>query len=292
MFLKNLLAQCGDWIKIAPQYVVPKLALSAAMHRLAQCEYPWVKNPFIKIFSKLYQVNLGEAVREHVHDYRHFNDFFTRTLRPGVRTWVEDPKAIGSPVDGFVSEFGVIRQGSLIQAKQKNYALTRLLGGNEGHAALFQQGQYATLYLSPRDYHRVHMPMAGRLTACSYIPGDLFAVNFSSSRRIQDLFCRNERLVCLFDTAAGPMAVILVGAFLVGGMGTGWLGQITPPHGKKSSQSLLPSIPLELARGQELGWFNMGSTVIALFAPGRTGFSRTLVKGNPIKLGQLIAHRQ
>jgi phosphatidylserine decarboxylase len=194
------------------------------------------------------------------------------------------------PADGGVSAIGAIDAGTLLQAKGRRYSLSTLLGGDPARAALFEDGHFVTVYLSPRDYHRVHMPVDGRLREMTYVPGRLFSVNFATTRRVRDLFARNERLACVFDTQLGPMALVLVGAMNVAGMETVWSGPVTPPHGASMRTWRYDDATraVRLARGQEMGRFNMGSTVIVLFAGGRIRWRNDLAAGSAVRMGEAL----
>lgn len=232
------------------QYIIPQHGLSGLMFRFARLENQWIKNKFTHWFVKTYQVDLSQANRENIEDYQSFNDFFTRSLKADAR-----PIGVGliSPVDGTISQFGNITNGDLIQAKGKKFTLKALLG-NE---TVFQN--FTTIYLSPSDYHRIHAPLDGKLLKMDYIGGNLFSVNQKTAYSVDNLFARNERVVCYFDT----YTIVLVGAIFVGSMGTVWHGQITPPYGKQFSIDYSDK-DISLKKGEELGRFNMGSTVILL----------------------------
>lgn len=271
-------------LKILLQYLAPHHALSRLAGWIANCRCPRFKNWLIRDFIKRYQVDLSIAIREHVEDYANFNDFFTRHLKPSVRPIVQEPNAIACPADGCISQIGIIRNTALIQAKGYYYNLNALLGGSEKRANLFYDGLFATIYLSPKDYHRVHMPITGTLRETIYIPGNLFAVSPLTTHAIPQLFTRNERLVCLFDTAAGPMAVILVGAMLVSSIKTVWQTHYSP---KQLSKTLFKE-SMTLERGAELGHFQMGSTVIVLFGKDRVRFAEEAAANSAINMGQWL----
>ncbi|WXU00686.1 MAG: Phosphatidylserine decarboxylase proenzyme [Catillopecten margaritatus gill symbiont] len=237
-------------VSVVLQYFLPQHWLSKLMFRFARIKNRWIKNKFTHWFVKTYKVDLSQAKREKVEDYVSFNDFFTRSLKVGVRPIGE---GLISPVDGVVSQAGKIENGDLIQAKGKKFTLKALLGNNEK----FQN--FATIYLSPSDYHRIHAPLDGKLLKMDYIGGDLFSVNNQTAHSVDNLFARNERVVCYFDT----YAIVLVGAIFVGSMETVWHGQITPPYGKCFSVDYTNK-DIYLKKGEELGRFNMGSTVILL----------------------------
>ncbi len=243
------------------QYIIPQHALSMLMFRLARIENTGFKNKFIHWFVNAYGVDLSEAVRENVEEYQHFNDFFTRALKPTARNIAASD--IICPVDGSVSQAGNISHATIFQAKNHYYTVAALLAGDY-RADQFDAGFFATIYLSPKDYHRIHMPYDGKLLAMDYIPGDLFSVNQTTVEGVTDLFARNERVVCYFQTEFGLCAFVLVGAILVGSMQTVWAGQINPPYQKKVQHFDYENQNIELKKGEELGRFNMGSTVIML----------------------------
>lgn len=266
------------------QYVAPQRELSYFAGWLAQSQIPWLKNYLIRYFLHRNQVNMGAAIIENPYDYPSFNSFFTRKLKPEARPIVQDPKHIASPADGFVSQIGKIDKDKIFQAKGFDFTLKNLLGGSEKRAKLFENGSFATFYLSPTDYHRVHMPLTGRLRETVFIPGRLFSVNQKTTTNVPNLFARNERLVCIYDTDIGPMAVILVGAMLVGSIETVW-------HAKTDSSKILVESyggSLELSRGAELGLFKMGSTVIVLFGKDKMHWDSNLIPDAAVKMGQSV----
>ncbi|WP_151702863.1 archaetidylserine decarboxylase [Nitrincola alkalilacustris] len=272
---------------IAPQHLISRLA-----GRVAECDAPWFKNRFINWFIKRYRVNMSEAIHENAEDYPSFNAFFTRSLKPGIRPVDPDTHSITSPADGAISQLGQIEHGRIFQAKGRSYGLTTLLGGCEERAALFTNGSFATIYLSPRDYHRVHMPFTGTLRESIYVPGDLYSVNQTTAEEVENLFARNERLVAIFDTELGPMAMVMVGAMIVAGIETVWQGAVAPlPRkplvlddftGRKN--------PVSLEKGEEMGRFHLGSTVVLLFGAGAVNWHEQLTAGSPLQLGKAIAH--
>lgn len=299
------LARIFDYLKSWPQYLLPHHTLSNLMYALTRSQTGWWKKAFIHWFIRRYNVEMSEAVEPNPDAYVCFNDFFTRALKPLSRPISSAPKNLACPVDGFVSQAGNIEQGSIFQAKGQSYTLNELLAGNEEWTSTFSNGHFATLYLSPSNYHRIHMPIDGTLTGMTYVPGRLFSVNPATARTIPRLFARNERVIIYFETALGMMAIILVGAIFVGSMETTWHGMITPPHGGKinhweyshdpdnSGQSLAPEAPtssqlVTLKKGAELGRFNMGSTVILLCQPD-TILWQHLQSGMPVRMGQTIA---
>lgn len=271
---------------IALQYCLPHHLLSRLVGMLAACEVRWLKNPAIRWFIRRYGVNMNEATRQQPEDFRSFNDFFTRELREDARPVSSESGAVVSPADGVISAIGDIRQGRLIQAKGRDFSLQDLLGGNATLAGEFQDGSFATVYLSPKDYHRVHMPAAGALRQMVYVPGRLFSVNQLTSESIPDLFARNERAVCVFDTDQGPMAVIMVGAMIVAAIDTVWAGQVAPARGGINRQDYGGNLALE--KGEEMGRFRLGSTAIILFGPGMNHWLPELQTGSAVQMGQQI----
>jgi len=280
------------WDKLItlPQYLIPQHSLSVLMHRLTQSKVTWFKNAFINFIIAKYKVNIAEAAQTDLSSFNSFNAFFTRELREGVRPIAAGEAVITSPVDGAISQLGPINNGEIIQAKGRQYRVLELLGGDENLAAQFEQGEFATIYLSPRDYHRIHMPLTGTLTQMRYVPGKLFSVNPRTARTVPDLFARNERVVTMFDTESGPIVMVLVGAIFVGSMETVWSGQITPPYGKEiQNWHYEGDDAIQLKKGQEMGRFNMGSTVVMLLPKQASKFSEDLKAEMPIKLGQAMS---
>lgn len=271
-------------LKVLIQYCCPQHLLTHFVGWLAECRWYWFKTWAIKRLIRKYQVNLSEAASQNIDDYANFNSFFTRKLKPGLRPIAQGLTELASPADGCISQIGKITQDRILQAKNFNYTTLSLLGGSHKSAQLFENGSFATIYLAPKDYHRVHMPLTGKLLETIYIPGQLFSVNQQTAHTVPNLFARNERLVCLFETAAGPMAVILVGAMMVGNIQTAWPTQ----HSKNqiTTESYTDGITLE--RGDELGLFKMGSTVIMLFAQDRIEWLSTLREASAVKMGQAM----
>ncbi|MGD8312962.1 MAG: archaetidylserine decarboxylase [Gammaproteobacteria bacterium] len=283
-------ASLSDRLKSWPLAILPHRLLSRLVRRAARWRLFWWKQALIKLFIRHFDVDMSEA-RYAVADYPDFNSFFTRELKTGIRPLPGDLQAIVSPVDGRVSEAGRIARGHLLQAKGCEYPLSVLLGGEARHAAPFRDGRFATLYLSPRDYHRVHMPCDGRLVETVYVPGRLYSVAPHTTRAIPGLFTRNERLVCLFDTPAGPMGLVMVGAIFVSCMETVWAGVVNPQMRmqKLVSRYAHPHGPeISLARGAEMGRFNMGSTVILLYPPNSVEWLETLQAGRRLCRGETI----
>jgi phosphatidylserine decarboxylase len=274
------------------QYLVPQHLLSRLVGWIASSELPWIKRPFIRWFAQRYNVDMGEAADPELENYPSFNAFFTRALRPGARPIDPTPGALICPADGAVSQAGRIEQGRIFQAKGQWFSTLELVGGDAALAAAFDDGQFATIYLSPRDYHRVHMPFAGTLLRTIYIPGDLFSVNQTTAENVPRLFARNERLVCIFDTEYGPAALILVGAMIVAGIATVWAGQVAPPLRQIATTRYDRVETVALAKGAEMGRFMLGSTAILLFGKDAVRFTAAMRAGHSVRMGELIGHRQ
>lgn len=272
---------------IASQYLLPHHLLSRAVGKLAASETPWIKNTFIKAFASRYNIDMSLAVNPDLESYPSFNAFFTRALRDGVRPIDTSSDAIVCPADGAVSQAGRIEHGRILQAKGQWYSALELVGGDETLAAQFDDGAFATIYLSPRDYHRVHMPIAGKLRRTIYVPGDLFSVNQTTADNVPRLFARNERLVCIFDTACGPVAVILVGAMIVAAIETVWSGLVAPTAQRKLIDEA-PAKTVELDKGAEMGRFKLGSTVVLLFGKDTVTWSDMLTPCAPVRMGERI----
>lgn len=275
------------------QHLLPQHLLSRLTGRLAASEQPWLKNLLIQRFIQHYGVNMAEAEHGAAADYASFNAFFTRALKPGARPQASATNAVLCPADGAISAIGNIHDDSIFQAKGHDYSLTTLLGGDSRRAQPFRGGHFATIYLSPKDYHRVHSPLAGTLQEMVYVPGKLFSVNQRTADAIPGLFARNERAVCLFDTAQGPMAVILVGAMIVAAIETVWAGRVAPaPHGLRINSYRQHSPAIQLAAGAELGRFLLGSTAIVLFGPGSVHWDTALATGSAVRMGQVLGWQQ
>lgn len=272
------------------QYLLPKQALTHFAGWVASRERGWVTTEIIRRFVAKYRVNMDEALDSDISSYRTFNEFFTRALKPGVRPMAQ--AALVCPVDGAISQFGPIAGDQLFQAKGHHYSTTALVGGDAALAAHYQDGSFATIYLSPRDYHRIHMPCDGRLTRMIYVPGDLFSVNPVTARGVPGLFARNERVVCVFESARGPFVLVLVGATIVGSMATVWHGVVNPPRGKVVREWHYPASgqpEVALKQGEEMGRFLLGSTVVMLFPKGPLRFNPDWVPGRAVQLGELMA---
>lgn len=282
-------ANVVDYIKALPQYLMPGHLVSRLIHRFTRIRNPRIKNPFTRWFIGHFKINLEEAVNADPEAYEHFNAFFTRELKPGIRPIVEGEETIACPVDGAVSQAEPIRDGRVFQAKGHDYSLVSLLGGSAERAEPFQNGIFTTIYLSPRDYHRIHMPVTGSLREMVHIPGRLFSVNPATTRVIPGLFARNERVVSLFDTELGPMAMVKVGAVNVGSIETVWAGEITPPAGRVVRSWHYDSGEIiTLNKGQEMGRFNMGSTVILIFGSNAVRWDGNIKAEQKVRLGQLL----
>ena len=271
------------------QYLLPHHLLSALMYRIARIRWAPFKNLLIRRIIDLYGVEMSQALEPAPGHYASFNDFFTRALRPDARPLAQAPDAVLCPADGTLSQAGEIRDGRIFQAKGRDYSLLELLGGERQWSERFSGGHFAAVYLSPRDYHRVHMPLAGELKRMLHLPGRLFAVNPTTTRLVPRLFARNERVVCLFESPTGPMAVILVGAIFVGGIDTVWAGTVTPAGRRIAGWSYGEAgAAVHLERGAEMGRFNMGSTVILLHGPERVQWAESLLPGTKVRMGEQI----
>ena len=272
------------------QELLPQHLLSRTMHRVARSTQPWLRNTLLRTVLRAYpQIDLREAANPDPYSYPSFNAFFTRALRDGVRPIEGDARDLVSPVDGTMSQIGTIRDGQLLQAKGIHYTADALLA-DETAARRYDAGGFACIYLAPYNYHRIHMPLAGRLTATRYVPGQLFSVNAATARVIPGLFARNERVVCEFDTELGPLAVVMVGALFVGSVETVFADEINPPARRGGGvQGIDAGLGTDFARGAELGRFNMGSTVVLLLGNRATRFVERLGPGATVRLGQLLA---
>lgn len=282
-----------DYFKIILQYVTPHFALTRLVYWLAQSKNTFIKNTFISRFKNHYQVDMSLATNEDALSYENFNQFFTRALKPEVRPVDQDIDSIISPVDGAISQIGKIEADSIIQAKGHSYSLKQLLAGQEEWCKAFYNGKFTTVYLSPKDYHRIHMPFSGTLKQMTYVPGKLFSVSPLTTRMIPSVFARNERVLCFFDTAFGPAALIMVGAMIVGGMETVWQGCITPPHrGRINHWHYNDTESAKIfEKGDEMGRFNIGSTVILLFPESTIEWNQSISSETRIVFGQKIGMR-
>ena len=277
----------SDRLAVLPQYLLPKQALTRLAGSLARRQAGALTTWAIRRFIARYGVDMAEAAHPDPAAYASFNDFFTRPLKAGAR-----PQALADwtcPVDGAISQFGPIAGDQVFQAKGHAYSTTALVGGDAALAAEFQDGHFATLYLSPRDYHRIHMPRGGRLRRMIHVPGDLFSVNPITARGVPGLFARNERVVCVFDGDRGPFVMVLVGATIVGSMATVWHGVVNPPRPGHLRDWTYADQAIELAQGAEMGRFLLGSTVVMLFPRGPLAFNPQWAPARPIRLGEVMA---
>ena len=282
----------SDKVKIALQYMMPKHFLSRLVGKFAAAKMGWLTTKAISQFIKAYGINLGEAKLKNASDFETFNDFFTRELEEGARTIDKDESTLCYPVDGAISQQGDIVDGQLIQAKGFDYSLTSLLGGDAQTAEPFQDGKFSCIYLAPKDYHRIHMPMAATLREMIYVPGELFSVNPLTARNVPGLFSRNERVVAIFDTQFGQLAMVLVGATIVASIETTWAGTITPPAGKDVFRWKYPASGVDaitFEKGDEMGRFKLGSTVVSAFSPNMVEFEANAGPGTITRLGELYA---
>jgi len=279
----------AERVAVAAQYLLPKQALTEAAGAAARSRLGALTTANIRWFIGRYGVDMSEAADADPGAYATFNDFFTRALKPGVRPLARAD--LVCPVDGAISQFGAIESGRIFQAKGHDYSATALMGGDRALAAHFHGGHFATLYLSPKDYHRIHMPCAGRLLRMVHVPGELFSVNPATARGVPGLFARNERVVCVFDGADGPWVNVLVGATIVGSMATVWHGIVNPPRPGTLREWSYTDQHIELAQGAEMGRFLLGSTVVLLFPKGPLTFDARWAPGAAVRLGQAMAHR-
>ena len=273
--------------KIAPQHAISRFA-----GFVAQCRYPLFKNQLISWFIAKYNVDMSIAQIQDPEKFEHFNAFFTRALKEDARP-INSNSDLVFPADGAISQLGDISDGKIFQAKGKDFSLSAILGGDPKLAETFKDGRFATIYLSPRDYHRVHMPITGKLIETIYVPGDLYSVNQTTAENIDELFARNERLVVIFDTEVGPMAMVLVGAMIVAGIETPWAGRMSPakPYQYSAAGDASNANAIELEAGAELGRFHLDSTAIMLFQPQQIEWLDALQPGSKLKMGEAIARR-
>ncbi len=280
----------SDTLAVLPQYLIPKQALTALAGKFASMKAGNTTTSVIRWFVKRYNVNMAEAANPDIASYATFNDFFTRPLKEGARPLA--PADLVCPVDGAISQFGPIHKDQIFQAKGHSYSTTALVGGDAALAAEFEDGHFATLYLSPKDYHRIHMPCAGVLRRMIYVPGDLFSVNPTTARGVPGLFARNERVVCVFDSPQGPFVQVLVGATIVGSMATVWHGQVNPPRPGHLWERLYKDGGVRLAQGAEMGRFLLGSTVVLLFPRGPLAFNPQWAPAGAIRMGEKMGTRE
>ncbi len=282
------------------QYLLPQHYLSHTVGKLADSKIPWLKDLLISQFIKTYGVNMNEALISDPKAYASFNDFFIRKLKPEARQISNHMDRVLSPVDGKVYQAGDIKHGRIFQAKGHSFSLIELLGGNNAYAKPFVDGHFITLYLAPKDYHRIHMPLTGTLKHMIYVPGDLFAVNPLTATTIPNLFARNERIACIFESEVGPMAMVLVGAINVGSIHTQWAGCITPSKTGNDIRTWdynnSAGEQIRLVKGEEMGYFKLGSTVILLFTKDTITWEENILANNSmnhdIKLGNVVGSRR
>jgi phosphatidylserine decarboxylase len=270
------------------QYLLPHHLLSALMFRTTRVRWPPFKKLLVRMVVHHYRVDMAEARDSDPSAYETFNAFFTRSLRQSARPIATQDEALACPADGALSQLGTIGGGRIFQAKGHDYSLLELLGGRDDWALRFEGGAFATIYLSPRDYHRVHMPVGGTLQEMIHVPGRLFSVNEVTTALVPRLFSRNERVLCLFEGGCGHFAVILVGAIFVGGMETVWAGRVTPTAGRNPSRAYAGKVAIHLNKGAEMGRFNIGSTIILLFEPGKIVWNPGLKPGDSLRMGRRI----
>jgi phosphatidylserine decarboxylase len=277
----------SDRLDVLPQYLLPKKALTAFAGIVASRRGGARTTKLIAWFVGRYGVDMGEAANPDLASYASFNEFFTRALKPGARPLARAD--LICPVDGAISQFGAIERDQIFQAKGHRYSTTALVGGDAALAARFEDGHFATLYLSPKDYHRIHMPCEGRLLRMIHVPGDLFSVNPTTARGVPGLFARNERVVCVFDSAPGPFVLVLVGATIVGSMATVWHGVVNPPRSPTLREWRYDDQNIVLRQGDEMGRFLLGSTVVMLFPKSALHFNAEWASAKPIRLGEAMA---
>ncbi|PCK09419.1 MAG: phosphatidylserine decarboxylase [Alteromonadaceae bacterium] len=274
---------------IVSQYILPQHLLSRAVGYLARSEVTWLKNLLIKRFIRAFKVNMEDALISDPEQFSCFNEFFCRQLKPAIRPISDVVGGISSPADGVFSQLGKIEGECIFQAKGHSFTCTELLGGQPSTAAQFEDGSFATIYLSPKDYHRLHMPVNGKLTQMTHVPGALFSVNAQTAASVPRLFARNERLVCMFDTEHGPMAMVLVGAMIVASIETVWAGLVAPRSSAVTTVDYQTPADIRLKQGEEMGRFMLGSTVVLLFPKGAANWLESIQPGQDVKMGELVA---
>ncbi|MCD2325304.1 archaetidylserine decarboxylase [Sphingomonas sp. IC-56] len=281
----------SDRLKILLHHLLPKKHLTSFAGRVARAEHGWVAPKLIRWFVRRYGVDMREAENPDLASYTSFNDFFTRPLKAGARPMAKADFV--SPVDGAISQFGDIDDHHILQAKGHRFTTTELVAGDAALAARFQHGSFANLYLSPRDYHRLHMPCDGTLTRMIYVPGTLFSVNPTTARGVPNLFARNERVVCVFESPQhGPFVMVLVGATIVGSMATVWHGIVNPKRTGKVSEWTYPDAEVSLKQGEEMGRFLLGSTIVMLFQRDAIAFNPNWAPERPVRLGEMMGTRR
>lgn len=280
-------------VKIAFQYLIPQLYLTQFAGWLAKQQWGVVTHSIIRLFAKIYNVDMNEAAKPNFKEYASFNEFFIRPLAENARKIDENPTALCMPADGRISQMGHIDDELLLQAKGHYFSLKDLLAGNQALTDTFKNGEFATIYLSPRDYHRVHMPCDATLRQMIYVPGDLFSVNPFLAEQVPNLFARNERVICVFDTEFGKMVQILVGATITASMSTVWAGVINPPRSKEiTTWTYDGDNAVTLLKGQEMGAFQLGSTVINLFESNKISFAEHIELDSTVRMGEVLAHQK
>ena len=279
----------SDKLKIIGQYLLPKHLVTLLAGKLANAKMGKFTTFLITKFIKQFKIDMSEAKYSEAADFETFNDFFTRELKAGLRPIIEGDNNLATPVDGCVSQQGDIKAGRIFQAKGHDFSLRELLGGRDDVAAPFDDGIFSTVYLAPKDYHRIHMPITGKLEQMIFIPGDLFSVNPLTAQNVPNLFARNERAVAIFSTAIGPMAMVLVGATIVGSIETVWEGTLTPQKNKEIQYWDYQDQEIILQKGAEMGRFKLGSTIVALFPKDSIEFSDALAPSSVTRLGELFA---
>jgi phosphatidylserine decarboxylase len=279
----------SDRLAVLPQYILPKQALTILAGKIAGAQAGHLTTRLITWFVARYNVNMTEAANSDIASYQSFNEFFTRPLRDGARPLAKADFI--SPVDGAISQFGAIERDQIFQAKGHHYSTTALVGGDAELAAKFQDGSFATLYLSPKDYHRIHMPCDGKLTRMIYVPGELFSVNPTTARGVPGLFACNERVVCVFASKSGPFVLTLVGATIVGSMATVWHGIVNPPRTREVREWQYQDKPVTLKKGDEMGRFLLGSTVVMLFPKNTLTFDPNWSPAGAIRMGEAMGSK-
>lgn len=274
---------------IVLQYLIPQHLLSRCIGHLANCKTPWLKSILINRFIKTYNVDIEEAENSDPESYDCFNDFFCRALKTEARPITADAGEILSPADGAFSQLGKIKSGRIFQAKGRDYSTAELLASSD-YESVFDNGEFATIYLSPKDYHRLHMPVDGKLISMTHVPGDLFSVNPLTTESVPRLFARNERVVCIFETDYGPMALVLVGAMIVASIETIWAGLVAPAGKKVVTTDYQKPKSVRLNRGEEFARFKLGSTIIVLFPENKISWTKQLASGSSVRMGESIAN--
>jgi len=275
-----------DFLFILLQHLLPHHGISRVAGWLATTNIRWVKSLFIEKFSSHYSVNMSEAAEENLDAYSSFNDFFCRALKPDARPIAEGDNILACPADGAISQLGNIEKDTIFQAKGKSFSATTLLGGDKALSERFSDGHFCTVYLSPKDYHRIHMPITGKLVSMNHVPGALFSVNPATVSNVDNLFARNERVACIFETEIGPVALVLVGAMIVASIETVWAGEIAPRRNQVTHFQYQTHDEINLNKGEEMGRFKLGSTVILLLPKGAGNWVDRLTPGRTVTMGE------